>query len=76
MFQTYRLAYRCTLSNIIKPRNGWPLKVIDDFRAQLNGRILCARFLNYNAIREISEVEIRVKESTTTVNKNFGMIKL
>jgi hypothetical protein len=53
MFQTYRLAHRCTLSNIIKPRNGWPLNVIDDFRAQLNGRILYARFLNYNAIRDV-----------------------
>ncbi len=33
-------------------------------------------FLNYNEIREISEVEISVKGSTTTVNKDFGMIKL
>jgi hypothetical protein len=75
MFQTYRLAHHCTLSNIIKPTDGWPLNVINEFRAQLNGRILYARFLNYNEIREISEVEIRVKESTTTVNKNFGMMK-
>jgi hypothetical protein len=76
MFQTYRLAHRCTLSNIIKPTNGWPLNVIDEFRTQLNKGILYARFLNYNEIREISEVEISVKGSTTTVNKDFSMIKL
>jgi hypothetical protein len=67
MFQTYRLVHRCILSNIIKPRNGWPLNVIDVFHAQLNGQILYARFFNYNAIREISEVEIRVKGSKTGV---------
>ncbi|CAF3799755.1 unnamed protein product [Rotaria sp. Silwood1] len=71
MFQTYRLAHHCTLSNIIKPINGWPSNVIDEFRAQLNRSNLYARFLNYNEIREISEVEIRVKGSTKTVNKDF-----
>ncbi len=44
MFQTYRLAHRCTLSNIIKPINGWPLNVIDEFRTHLNKGILYARF--------------------------------
>ena len=76
MFQTYRLAHHCTLSNIIKQRNGWPLNVIDEFRTQFNKRILYVRFLNYNEIRKISEVEMRVKGLATTVNKNFGMIKL
>ncbi|CAF1303813.1 unnamed protein product [Rotaria sp. Silwood1] len=70
-FQTYRLAHHCTLSNIIKPINGWSSNVIDEFRAQLNRSNLYARFLNYNEIREISEVEIRVKGSTKTVNKDF-----
>jgi hypothetical protein len=72
----YRLAHHCTLSNIIKPTNGWPLNVIDEFRTQLNKPFLYARFFNYNEIKEISEVEINVKGSETTLNKNFGMIKL
>ena len=76
MFQIPRLAHRCTLSNIIKPRNGWPLDVIDAFTAQLNKQNVYARFLNYHTITEISAVEIRVKGSKTTVNENFGMMKL
>ncbi|CAF3339321.1 unnamed protein product [Rotaria sp. Silwood2] len=76
MFQTFRLAHRCTLSNIIKPTNGWPLNVIDEFRAQLNKGIFYARFVNYNDIREISDVVIRVKGSTTTVNKNFEQYQM
>ncbi|CAF4761672.1 unnamed protein product, partial [Rotaria sp. Silwood2] len=66
MFQTYRRAHHCTLSNIIKSMNGWPSNVIDEFRAQLNRPNLYARFLNYNEITEILEVEISVKGSTKT----------
>ncbi|CAF3085833.1 unnamed protein product [Rotaria sp. Silwood2] len=76
MFQTYRRAHHCTLSNIIKSMNGWPSNVIDEFRAQLNRPNLYARFLNYNEITEILEVEISVKGSTKTVNKDFEQYQM
>ncbi|CAF1009511.1 unnamed protein product [Rotaria sordida] len=64
MFQIYRLAHHCTLSNIIRPINGWLSNVIDKFHAQLNRPNLYARLPNYSGIRQISEVEISVKGST------------
>jgi hypothetical protein len=71
----HRLAFHCSLVNLTRPINGWPLDVIEEFRSRLTTTFLYARFINYNEIRDISEVEITEKSSKTPLNKDFGKIK-
>ncbi|CAF0798979.1 unnamed protein product [Adineta steineri] len=65
------MAYHCTLSNIIKPKNGWPSTSIDEFRKTLDKGPIYARFINYNSITEIFEIEISKKGAKQTINKDF-----
>lgn len=67
-----RLAFHCSLANLIKPIDGWSEEIIDDFRSRLTTTFLYAKFINYNEIRDISEVEITEKTSKIPLNKDFG----
>ena len=59
---------------MIKPIDGWPLDIVEEFRSRLTTTFLFAKFVNYNEIRDISEVEIAEKNSKTPLNKDFGKI--
>ncbi len=61
---------------MIKPINGWSIDAIEEFRSRLTTTFLFAKFINYNEIRDLSEVEITEKNSKTPLNKDFGKIKL
>ncbi|CAF1033127.1 unnamed protein product [Rotaria sordida] len=74
--QLHRLAFHCSLVNLIKPLDGWSLKVIDEFRSRLTTTFLYAKFINYNEIRDISEVEITEKSSKTSLNKDFQQYQM
>ncbi len=51
------------------------MKVIEEFRSWLAGPFLSTKFINYNEIKDISEVEITEKSSKIPLNKEFGQIK-
>jgi len=51
------------------------LEAIEEFRSRLAGPFLYAKFINYNQIKDIFEVEITEKGSETSLNKEFGKIK-
>ena len=44
----HRLAFHCSLVNLIKPINGWSLKAINEFRTRLTTTFLFAKFISYN----------------------------
>ncbi|CAF3029424.1 unnamed protein product [Rotaria sp. Silwood2] len=69
--QLHRLAFHCSLVNLIKPLDGWSVKLVDEFRSRLTTTFLYAKFINYNEIRDISEVEITEKSSKTSLNNDF-----
>lgn len=71
-----RLAFRCSLANLIKPIDGWPMNVIDEFRSRLTTTFLFAKFIYYNEVRDISEVEITEKASKISFNKDFRKIEI
>ena len=58
--------------NLIKPADGWSTEVIEDFRSRLTTTFLYAKFINYNEIRDISEVEITEKTLKIPLHKDFG----
>ncbi|CAF1434332.1 unnamed protein product [Adineta ricciae] len=70
-FVLNRLAFHCSLANLIKPIDGWPLDIVEEFRSRLTTTFLFAKFVNYNEIRDISEVEIAEKNSKIPINKDF-----
>ncbi len=61
-FEVPRLAFHCSLANLIKPINGWSSEVIDQFRSRLTKSFLYAKVIHYNETTGISEVEITEKE--------------
>lgn len=74
-FKLHRLASHCSLVNLVKPNDGWSADIIEEFRSRLTTTFLYAKFINYNEIRDISEVEITEKSSKIPLNKDFGRNK-
>ncbi|CAF4858871.1 unnamed protein product [Rotaria sp. Silwood1] len=74
--QLHRLAFHCSLVNLIKPLDGWSTKIIDEFRSRLTTTFLYAKFINYNEIIDISEVEITEKSSKISLNKDFQQYQI
>lgn len=72
--QLHRLAFHCSLANLIKPLDGWSSTVIEEFRSRLTTTFLYAKFINYNDMRDILEVEITEKSSKISLNKDFRKI--
>ena len=60
-----RLVFNCSLANVIKPVQGWPENVIDEFKTSLTTTFLFAKINNYNPIRQLCDVELRERSSTT-----------
>ena len=71
-----RLAFNCSLANIIKPLDGWPDNVIDEFKRSLTTTFLYAKINNYNPIRYLCEVELRDRSSQMTMNEDFSRLSL
>ncbi|CAF3412446.1 unnamed protein product [Rotaria socialis] len=65
------LAFHCSLANLIKPLDGWPLDAIEEFCSRLSTTFLYAKFMNYNEVRDMLEVEITEKTSKTSLNTDF-----
>ena len=59
----------------MKPISGWPTTVIDEFRSRLSTTFLFAKFINYNDVRNLSDVEITEKGSKITLNQDFGTVQ-
>ncbi|CAF0807587.1 unnamed protein product [Adineta steineri] len=75
-FHIHHLAFHCSLANLIRPVNGWSSDIIEEFRSRLTTTFLYAKFINYNAIRNISEVEITEKSSKIPLNKDFEQYQM
>lgn len=58
--------------NLIKPTDGWSEDVIKEFCSRVTTTFLYAKFINYNEIRDIFEVEITEKSLKTPLHKDFG----
>lgn len=51
---------------------GWSAAVIHEFNNRLTTTFLYARFVYYNAMRHLSEVDLTEKASKTSFSKDFG----
>ncbi|CAF1167599.1 unnamed protein product, partial [Didymodactylos carnosus] len=72
----HRLAFRCSLSNLTKPIDGWPPNIVNEFRDRLNTTFLFCKVVSYNEVRDIFEVELCEKGATKPINKDFEQFQM